>query len=229
MLCPFWRILIQVLSIDTESVLLVGNTCYYLRKMERNMKYNSFFLIIVSLLFFSGCASLDSSKSVLDESQASSIFFNEKNVVQTRAYRLYASGFKDDSATIEYLLNSVRYSPLMFCRNGKKYNGEQGYQLLSYKAEKFANEYESADEFIENVACYSRTSGEDYYVILEGKQYCPVRYVLFNELSRLRQLDKEAKQASSVKIRHSAGKMIDSNRGVNASPTIVSDIPAAVH
>ena len=141
---------------------------------------------VLILLLLSGCAV--QCQFVSDEA-AAQVFLTDKQIFETKAYKIYANRFQDDQAKIEYLINLVRYSNQVFCRNGKCYNGGQGGQLLDYKLNKFNNEVNTAEDFIDKIASHSRTSGKEYFLILKNRKMCPLKKVLYNELDRLYQFD----------------------------------------
>jgi hypothetical protein len=89
---------------------------------------------------------------------------------------------------IEFLIARVRKSKLIFVRNGEMYQGRQAAMLLSHKYRKRMENVKSVQQFIDEVASGSTTTGEPYYVkeTKEGAAY-RVRDIFLNELRELEQ------------------------------------------
>ena len=103
-----------------------------------------------------------------------------------------ASRHKGDKASLEkikiqYLIETVRRSPLTFTRNNKTYGGADAADHLSWKYSFAGERVKTAQEFIEKIASQSIQTGNNYLVrTSKGKTY-PLRDVLYNDLERLEQ------------------------------------------
>lgn len=87
---------------------------------------------------------------------------------------------------IEFLIARVRKSKLIFVRNGEMYRGLQAAMLLSHKYRKRIENIKTVQQFIEEVASGSATTGEPYYVKEEKDSPAyRVRDIFFNELRAL--------------------------------------------
>jgi len=71
---------------------------------------------------------------------------------------------------INYLLNTIGNSQLIFVRNGEEYPGQQAKEHLQMKLKASGNAIQTAEEFISTIASHSSMTGKPYYVELpEGK------------------------------------------------------------
>ena len=114
------------------------------------------------------------------------VYMLDKSVCDTTAYQVYQGQFKNEMAKIQYLVNIVRFSDLGFWRNGAVYTGDQAAQWLEYKIDKFPDDFNDVESFIENIASHSRKSGKQYYIVLEDGSRCLFKALLYNEVRRLR-------------------------------------------
>ena len=88
-------------------------------------------------------------------------------LVVVLAFAFAAKGFADNQsehAKIDYLLQSVASSHLVFVRNGKDYSGEEAKDHLENKLNFVGKRVRTADEFIIYVASGSSITGAPYYV-----------------------------------------------------------------
>jgi len=65
---------------------------------------------------------------------------------------------------IAYLLDAVGTSKLIFVRNSVEYPGTEAKELLQTKLKASGNTIQTADDFINNLASYSSTTGKPYYI-----------------------------------------------------------------
>ena len=102
------------------------------------------------------------------------------------AYQKY---LKDDDKKlneINYLLDLVENSSLLFERNGQKGSGKGAAKILKYKLNEYDHKIHTTEDFIEKVASFSSHTNKSYYVIFpEGKKLL-LKDVLYMELKKLR-------------------------------------------
>jgi len=106
---------------------------------------------------------------------------------QTKAYQLYRHSMDEEFPEVHYLIDLFKESPYQLLRNGKIYNGEKAAAHLESKIRWFRKDFQTTEEFIENVASHSWLSGKIYYLILDDGRQIPLKVVLYNELKRLRE------------------------------------------
>lgn len=134
-----------------------------------------------------GCVSAGVGVSCSWQSQmgdSSTLYLADKSS-RDQAFRLYQFEYKDEMSKVHYLINCIRFSKNSFKRNGKKYTGNQAAQWLEYKVKKFRDEIKTAEDFIEKIGCYSRTSGKQYYIGYANGVCVPIKSVYYNELRAL--------------------------------------------
>ena len=110
-----------------------------------------------------------------------------------------------EEGKIDYLLDRVRHSDLLFIRNKVEYQGAGAADFLRWKLNRMEKRYhvkvKTAQDFISQVTGGSRTSGEPYTVVLSDGSRHNLQNVLQNELSVLesclKQLSSQAEKASS--------------------------------
>jgi hypothetical protein len=79
----------------------------------------------------------------------------------------FAAPSDAEQQKINYLLNAVGTSPLIFIRNGKEYKGPEAQSHLEDKLHNVGNYIHTAEDFIELVAKQSFLTGRPYMVRLE--------------------------------------------------------------
>lgn len=77
----------------------------------------------------------------------------------------FASPGANDAATIEYLINYVRQSDMLFVRNFSKHKPDSAASHIQKKYDHFLDEIDSPEEFIELCATKSLMTGRDYNVV----------------------------------------------------------------
>lgn len=151
-----------------------------------------FIALLCCVLVCVGCKTLaPQEREDLTLVQQNSIFFSQESLDESLAYQLYQNEYKNDEAYIRFLMNRVQYSEYDFYRNGKRYSGENAYRWLEYKYNKFYYQVETVEDFITEIASYSRTSGRDYYVETPENICVPMGLILNNELRRLRDYEEK--------------------------------------
>ena len=88
-----------------------------------------------------------------------------------------------EQARIDYLLEQVSNSPYNFYRNGSRYTGKRAEAHLKWKYFRSLKKVKTAEDFINQVASYSKMSGEAYLMETTHKKRVPLRPILINELS----------------------------------------------
>jgi len=76
----------------------------------------------------------------------------------------HATPNAQDSATIEYLINYVSESDMVFERNFSKYKAERAASHIRKKYDHFLDDIDSPEEFIELCASKSLMTGSEYNV-----------------------------------------------------------------
>ena len=74
----------------------------------------------------------------------------------------------DTSAAIEYLIDTVSQSDLVFVRNFSKHDAKRAAKHIRDKYEHFNEDIDTPEEFIELCASESLVTGRDYRIILPG-------------------------------------------------------------
>ena len=72
------------------------------------------------------------------------------------------------AAAIEYLIESVSQSDMVFVRNFSRHDAQRAAKHIRDKYEHFVDEIDSPEKFIELCASESLMTGRDYRVILPG-------------------------------------------------------------
>jgi len=65
---------------------------------------------------------------------------------------------------VKYLLNLVKSTPCSIIRNGKRHDGQAGYDHIQHKYQHFRDKISSTEDFIALSASKSTLSGKHYYV-----------------------------------------------------------------
>lgn len=93
-----------------------------------------------------------------------------------------------DTQTVEYLLDYVADSGLVFIRNGKQHDSVAAADHMRGKYEHFSKKIATPEDFIERAATKSLMSGKAYLVVLETGETVPtaiwLNAALENYLSR---------------------------------------------
>jgi hypothetical protein len=102
-----------------------------------------------------------------------------------------AWGYADTRSTeieaeIEFLLDHVRSSQLVFIRNGKDYDAQEAYEHMIAKYRHFERKVHSAEAFIEYSATRSLISGRPYRVRLSDGTEMEAGVYLLERLAQFR-------------------------------------------
>jgi len=102
------------------------------------------------------------------------------------AYQKYLIGPDKKLNEIDYLLDLIENSSLLFERNGQKGSGKDAAMILRFKLNEYNDKIHTTEDFIEKVASFSSHTKKSYYVILpEGKKLL-LKDLLYSELKKLR-------------------------------------------
>jgi hypothetical protein len=102
------------------------------------------------------------------------------------AYQKYLIGHDKKLNEINYLLDLIENSSLVFERNGQRGSGKEAARIFEYKFNQYNNKIHTTEDFIEKVASFSSHTKKSYYVILpEGKKLL-LKELLYTELKKLR-------------------------------------------
>jgi len=150
-------------------------------RFKKSVSFSVFFLVLPVLVSF---AKIENSSILLSskESMAANPFL--KKVLES----LPAN---QEKMKIQYLLARIRQSPDVFIRNNESHTGERAAMHVAMKYRKQIEKIKTAKEFIKDAASQSRTSGQPYFVVIDGNYY-PLRDILNNELQVLEEKIQEA-------------------------------------
>lgn len=87
---------------------------------------------------------------------------------------------------INHLKHFVRSTTCQYDRNGTLHNGEQAVEHIQKKADYYADDIKTAEDFIKYSATKSMISGRKYQVRCEGQPTINSRDWLLNELKAYR-------------------------------------------
>lgn len=159
-------------------------------------------LIIFLCLAFVGCKESHHNLSV-SSSPFDQRYFDSQELQQTRLEQ-FAERHSNPSEMdkINYLLNSVKRSKLVFIRNGVEHNSSNAVRWLKrklYHKRMRANPITSAQDFIERIATKSNTTGLPYQVMWSDGYVMNSEDILKFELNSLEYyLTEKALQVASV-------------------------------
>ncbi|MBI1978334.1 MAG: DUF5329 family protein [Candidatus Omnitrophica bacterium] len=128
-----------------------------------------------------------------------------------------------EEGKIDYLLERIRKSDLVFIRNDVEYNGKSSSQFLRWKLGRMERRYKwkinSAKDFVEKITSGSRVSGEPYTVILKDGSQHNLQNILQNELNVLEFcLSQYVPKAEAAKASSSAETTADTTTLTPAPP-----------
>lgn len=94
-----------------------------------------------------------------------------------------------DGFQINFLIQRIETSPLMFVRNGQQADGRDTARFIRWKMKRPRwKEIYSADDFVNILMHGSVMSGQPYFVIREDGSLQNLQFVLQNELDNVRKL-----------------------------------------
>ena len=140
----------------------------------------SFFPVLFITALASGCVHTGSSR--YSEAPAGAVFLSPNPHFEAGTFA-QGAGQTNHSERIHYLLERVAASDERFIRNGKTHNGKQARQWLLYKKGHWVSGVETAEDFVNRVASFSKKTGEPYLVEYSDGRTYSLASVLKNELS----------------------------------------------
>jgi len=112
-------------------------------------------------------------------------------VSRKAAYQKYLIGHDKKFNEIDYLLDLIENSSLVFERNGQKGSGKDAFKILKFKLYEYNDKIRTTKDFIEKVASFSSHTNKSYYVIFPEGKMLLLKDLLYTELNMLRnQLNK---------------------------------------
>lgn len=105
-----------------------------------------------------------------------------------------SQGEQKDEQKIEFLLNEVENSGIVFIRNGDEHPAKKARQHLEYKYKMAKKRFLffgpsraiTVSEFIEKIASQSSTSGKDYHVKLKSGEVITTKKWLLEKLKEFK-------------------------------------------
>lgn len=183
---------------------------------------------VVSLLLAVcfGCASRPGKTPLLEGStlQGNPVCLENPEGIPDVVRKFFATrDLTTEEGKIDYLLERIRKSDLVFIRNDVEYDGKSSSQFLRWKFGRLKRRYkfkiETAKDFVEQVTSGSRTSGEPYTVILKDGSQHNLQSILQNELNVLEFcLRQYAPKAEEAKGNSSAETTADTTTAAQAPP-----------
>ena len=151
-------------------------------------KYAAFFVLFLLCL---GCAS---EKVALLEGMAldgAPVCLENRSQIPALVRKFYATrDLTTEEGKIDYLIERVRTSSLVFIRNQVHYSGPGAAEFLRWKLRRLEKRWhvkvETAQDFVSQVASGSRMSGDPYAVVLGDGSRHDLQDVLQNELNALK-------------------------------------------
>jgi len=109
------------------------------------------------------------------------------NEVSNKAsYQKYLTGQDKKFNEINYLLDLVEHSSMVFERNGQKGSSKEAVEILRFKLYQYKDKIHSTEDFIEKVASFSNHTKKSYFVFLPGGKKILLKDLLYTELYKLR-------------------------------------------
>jgi hypothetical protein len=102
------------------------------------------------------------------------------------AYQKYLKNQDNKLNEINYLLDLIENSTLLFERNGQESNGKNAVKILKYKLNQYKNKIHTTEDFIEKVASFSSHTNKSYSVITPQGKKLLLKDLLYTELNKLR-------------------------------------------
>jgi hypothetical protein len=148
------------------------------------------FLLLV--FFFAGCAAKNSSLTLLTgvSQEGAPICLDDQAGIPAFVEQFYnRRDLTTNEGKIDYLLERLRNSELIFIRNRVEYTGSQASGFLRWKLDRWKTRHHikinTVQEFVNQIAGGSKMSGEPYIVILKNKGRHNLKDILQNELDAL--------------------------------------------
>lgn len=150
----------------------------------------TWFFLFVTLCF--GCASMNPSVALLSgvTEEGAPICLDDRTGIPAFVEKFYARrDLTTEEGKIDYLLERLRHSQLVFMRNRVEYTGPQSAGFLRWKLDRWKTRHyakiNTAQEFVDRIAGGSKVSGQPYAVVLKDGSRHDLKSVLQNELDAL--------------------------------------------
>lgn len=169
------------------------------------MRHAGFYLVLLLLL---GCASKPVPLLKGFTAEGTPVCLDDSTGIPAVVEKFYATrDLTTEEGKIDYLLERIRDSNLVFIRNRVEFRGAPAANFLRWKLNRFRSRYHititTAQAFINEIVKGSKTSGEPYVVVMSDGSRSNLQKVLQNELdvleTCLKQLPAEVKQRPSGK------------------------------
>ncbi|MBI3999777.1 MAG: DUF5329 family protein [Candidatus Omnitrophica bacterium] len=153
------------------------------------MRWEGFLVLI---LFFGGCTSQQQSVALLSgvSTEGAPICLTNPSGIPAIVQKFFATrDLTTEEGKIDYLIERVRSSDLIFFRNKVEYNGQAASEFLRWKMNRWKSRYhtkiDTAQDFISKIASGSKMSGQPYVIVLSNGSRHNLQSVLQNELNVL--------------------------------------------
>jgi len=149
------------------------------------------YLILLSVLILSGCASRQPALLSGQSLEGSPIYLNSRDNIPAAVKKF--SNERDlttEEGKIDYLFDRIKNSKLTFIRNKVEYDSDSAAKFIRWKLNRWrgkGSKITTAQQFVSEVTSGSKMSGEPYTVILHDGTRHNLQPVLQNELNALEQ------------------------------------------
>jgi len=177
---------------------------------------------LILILFCLGCASKQT--PLLDgvNLEGAPLCLGEQAGIPAIVQKFYTSrDLTTEEGKIDYLLERIRTSDLIFVRNKVEYSGPQAAEFLRWKMGRMEKRYHikinTAQDFVSQVSSGSKMSGQPYSVTLNDGSYHNLQHILQNELAAL--------EACLKQYSVTAAEAVGSNRGIAKDAAVKTNSP----
>ena len=160
-----------------------------LKRISSSSKWGWVLLFVFLCL---GCASEKASLTLLSgvTKEGAPVCLDDRTGIPAAVQEFYAKrDLTTEEGKIDYLLERLRNSKLLFIRNRVEYTGPQAAGFLRWKLDRWKTHHhlkiDTAQEFVDWITSGSKMSGEPYVVILKDGGQHDLRKVFQNELDAL--------------------------------------------
>ncbi len=160
-----------------------------LKRVLLSRQWTWFFLFVT---LCSGCASKNPSVALLSgvTEEGAPICLDDRTGIPAFVEKFYAQrDLTTEEGKIDYLLERLRRSQLVFVRNRVEYSGAQSAGFLRWKLDRWQTrrniKIDTAQEFVDRIAGGSKMSGQPYALVLKDGSRHDLKKVLQNELDAL--------------------------------------------
>ena len=172
-----------------------------------------------------GCASNPPPLTLLSgvTKEGAPICLDDRTGIPAAVQEFYAKrDLTTEEGKIDYLLERLRNSQLLFIRNRVEYTGPQAAGFLRWKLDRWKTRHhitiDTAQEFVDQITSGSKMSGEPYVVILKDGSQHDLKKVLQNELDALEICLKELPPSASEQKSGEGEGVTETKNAAEASP-----------